>query len=115
MFSLRRHGRDVSFAGCSVLCCGWPCSSPTFAAVIAHISNRGVDDDGLVVDVRHIDHVIDGAVVEERAVPPIPAFIAEAAVTKPIVDAAVESDERPPIPLVKDEEAAVPAPPSRCP
>src|SRR5207245_7488127 len=67
-------------------------------AVVAYIP-RVIHNNGPVVDVRHIGHVYvsDRAVVEEGATSPLAAVEADAAVSEPIVDAAVEADMWAPI------------------
>jgi hypothetical protein len=86
------------------------------AAIVTHVG-RVVDDDGLVIDVgdRHVRDVVDAAVVEEIAAPPIAALVAFASIAEAIRHSAVEADFRAPIAFVKGIDAVVPAPISRRP
>jgi hypothetical protein len=88
------------------------------AAVIAYVVDRDVVDDGLGVnvgDVRHVPDIIHRAVVEEGSVLPTSAFIAGTRVAESIVDAAVETDSRAPVPLVPGEPVVAPTPITRSP
>jgi hypothetical protein len=88
------------------------------AAVIAYLVDRDVVNDGLVVnvgDVRHVADVIHRAVVKEGPVLPTSAFIAGTGVAESIVDAAVETDMRAPVPLIPGERVAAPTPVTRSP
>src|SRR5262249_17768594 len=68
----------------------------------------------IVVDHRHID-VVDRGVVDEHAVVPVAADIADAEITEAIVDAAVEAYARAPITGMPHVNRARPAPPARGP
>jgi hypothetical protein len=62
-----------------------------------------------IVNVRDTD-VVHGAVVEEGSIIPIAALVALATVTEAIVDAAIETDLRSPVAVVKRVSAIIPAP-----
>src|ERR1700761_909652 len=71
-----------------------------------------VDDDRLVVDIRHVGYVHVGhrAVVEEVITAPLAAAKSDAAVAEAVVNAAVETDVRSPVPSVEKIDAALEAP-----
>ena len=74
--------------------CGRASVNPAVPAVIADMVERGVVDYGLVVDVVNIRdvNVIHRAVVVEAAVIPISALIADATISKAVIDATVKAD-----------------------
>jgi hypothetical protein len=86
--------------------------SPTSAAIEANVSYSDVVDDGFVVDVGDVDaaEIIHGPVVRKDAASPVAAFIPGAHIAEAVIDAAVESDMRPPISGVPNIEAVPPAP-----
>jgi len=86
--------------------------SPTSAAIEADVSYGRIVDDGFVVDVGDVDaaEIIHGPVVSEDAASPIAALVAGAHIAEAVIDAAVESDMRPPISGVPNIEAVPPAP-----
>jgi hypothetical protein len=95
---------------------GWASRDSADTTVIAHIVHRDVIyDDGLVVHVRNVPHVVDGSVVEEGSAIPISSLVAETFVAKTIDNAAIESHVRPPVALVKNIDAITPAPITRSP
>jgi len=81
------------------------------AAVETHIG-LVIDNDGLAVDVGDGDirDVVDCSVVEESAVAPIAAFVADAVVAETINNAAIKADVWSPIAFVKNVLTIVPAP-----
>src|SRR5580698_3379383 len=98
-------------------CCGFFCRGgagvdPASAAVIAHIVDGGIVDDGLVVNVGNVGFadVIHREVVAEGSIVPISAFIADTTVAEAIVDATVEADMRAPVAAIPGEGAAAPSP-----
>src|SRR5579863_6210360 len=84
----------------------------TISAVIADVVVRSVVDDGLVIDVVNVGdiHIIHRAVVIEASVSPISALIADATVTKAVVNATVEADVRTPVAIVPGISIVAPAP-----
>jgi hypothetical protein len=71
----------------------------------------------MVVDVADsavVDMVYATVVVKVRPVP-VPAEVAESKITKPVIDATVESDVPSPIPVMEAIRTAVVAPISRSP
>src|SRR5438552_10743627 len=82
------------------------------ASVITNTIHRDVViDDRLVVDVnvRNVD-VVDGAVIVKAVAAPISAFITRSKVAEAIIDAAVESDVRTPVPCVPNVHTSTPTP-----
>src|SRR5215472_9839381 len=88
-----------------------PGGDAAFAAVVADFPVVVIDDDGLVVDIRHMGDVVHGSVIEEGSVSPIATFITKTRVAESVVDASIEADPRAPIAFVENEGAAAPAPP----
>ena len=85
---------------------------PTRSAIIAHSVHRRVIDDGSVVGIvndRDV-HIVHRAVVGEHPVVPISPHIADAHVSEPIVNSAVEADARSPVTAMPDIRTATPAP-----
>ena len=113
VLDLRPHGRSMLFMPGRQF--RWSCpdlqaartADETHAcaplAVIVHAALVDVVHDGDV-------HVVVGAVVVEMAASPITALVAEADVTKAVVDSAVEAYVRPPIATVKAVAAMPEAP-----
>jgi len=86
------------------------------ASVITHVVYRDIIHcHGLIVDVGDVGDIVHGSIVEESTVVPISALIAYPNVAKAIVNAAIESDVRPPIAFVKDKDAITPTPVTRRP
>ena len=83
-------------------------------SVEAHVL-RITDGHRAGINISQVPHVVHGPVVEERAVIPISTLIADTRVAEAVIDAAVESHMGTPVALVKNEEAAVPSPITRCP
>lgn len=85
---------------------------PAGPAAIADIGDRLIHNDRFDVDVRniHIGDIVDGPVVKEISIIPVPALIARAGITKPISYAAIKTDVRSPIPVVEYINAIAPAP-----
>jgi hypothetical protein len=91
---------------------------PAFASVVTHpIHDRRIVDDGLVIHVVNIGdvHIRHRPVVEEAIVIPSSALETITEITEPVVDAAIETDLRSPIALMKKEHTPLPAPPRRGP
>src|ERR1700722_10406861 len=84
--------------------------------IVADVVRRIVND-GLIVDVGDVDvrDVVDRAIVEIRAVVPVPALEADARIAKAVAYAAVKAHVRAPISSIEDIGAVVPAPISRRP
>lgn len=97
--------------GCRELRWRWPCSKTTRAAIVADVRNV-IHHYRFAVDVgdRHDADIVDGAVIEECAVTPIAALIANAVIAEAVVHAAIETDVRPPIADVEDIDAVIPTP-----
>src|SRR5271157_4409178 len=97
--------------------CGRAGADSTSSAVVTHMIERGVVDDGLVVNIVNIRdvYVIHRAVVVETAVIPISALIADATVAEAIVDAAVKADIGAPIAFIPGKGVAAPTPITRRP
>jgi hypothetical protein len=114
---LRGGRRNVLLACHGLFLRGRSRGSPARAAVEADISYSRVVDDGFVVDVGdvHATEIVHGRVVSEDAVAPVAALVAGAHIAETVIDAAVESDMRPPIATVEDVHALTPAPIARGP
>src|ERR1700678_4224573 len=89
-----------------------PCGRAAIPAVEAGAIDRVVHGHRLVIDVGDPDigDVVDGAVVEERAMIPMAAVIAIAGIAKAIVDAAIEAHFASPVSGVEGVATADPAP-----
>ena len=74
----------------------------TGAPVEAGSCRTRIDDDRLAVNIGDCNtaKIIDGLVVREHSIVPISALVADAAVTEAVIDAAVETNVRPPVALV---------------
>jgi hypothetical protein len=117
MLSLRRHRRPVLFMSVGFfLRRGTPLHS-TRTAIECNVGFVIHDNRAVHVDVGDVYsvHVHDGGVIEERAAAPFAAAKALAAVSKAVVDSAVEADMRAPVTAVPNVEAVVPSPVSRSP
>src|SRR6266851_3108585 len=116
MLSLYGRWRNVSLSFGRLFF--WPRASTDSAltSVVAHVVHCDViDDDHLVVDIPHVRHVVYGSVVEKGSVVPISAVIADTTVAEAVINAAIESDMRTPVALMKNEDAIAPAPITRGP
>src|SRR5262249_959266 len=82
-------------------------------AVSIHIPGERVIDVGVVDDVGI--HARHSGVVLEGVSAPAPAPVAVSGVAKTVINAAVKTDSRPPVTLIKHVCAVAPAPPRRCP
>jgi len=83
------------------------------AAPASVVGDAGVvvDDDSAVIDVGDAGtDPIDGAVVVEGVAIPVAAVIADAGVTKAVVDAAIEADVAAPVTAMEAPAIVVPAP-----
>src|SRR5690348_9991623 len=116
MLNLYGRWRDMSLTCSRLLLSGRARGDSAHSPVVAHVVHRDViHDDGLVVDIRNVGHVVHGSVVEKGSAIPISALIAEAAVAVTVVNAAVESNHRTPVALMKHKDAIRPAPIARRP
>jgi len=81
------------------------------ASVVAHPA-LGPVNDGFVVNVANVCniHVHHGAIVEEATVIPASACKALAKIPEAVVDAAIETDLRAPVAVVKNVAAVSPRP-----
>src|SRR5262245_2319351 len=87
------------------------------STVVADVGHGDIIDHGLAVDVGDLDRTEarDGGVVDENAVPPVAAVVADPGIAEAIVDAAVEADPRPPISSAPHIDTVVPGPIARGP
>ena len=94
-----------------LLGCGRTSIDSASAAVVAHTTDIVVND-GLVVNVVNVGNVdiVHRAVVVESPVIPVSAFIPDAAVSKTIIDAAVEANVLTPVAVVPQVSVIVPTP-----
>jgi hypothetical protein len=114
---LRGRWRIVPATSCRELRSGGPSRRAATSAVEAdaiHAAVAGHSAAVYVVNSRAID-VSDGAVVVKRTMIPIPAIVAEARITEPVVDSSIESHRQAPIPFVPYVDAIAPAPIAWCP
>src|ERR1039457_980036 len=115
---LRLHGSWLGMVllGCAHFTRRRPSARAGGTAIEAD-SGGVVDYDGLVVDVGDacFADVHDGAVVEEAATAPFPAFESDAAVPEPVIHAAIEADVPSPIAAMKEIDAIRPTPVPRSP
>src|SRR5579862_2992200 len=91
---LGRRRRMLLATGRQFLC-GRAGRRTTGTAVVAHVVDGGVVDNGLVIDVgdiRRVADVVHRTVVIQRAVIPIPTLIPGATVAIAVVDATVVAD-----------------------
>jgi hypothetical protein len=81
------------------------------------VSYSFIVDDRSVVDIGdvHATEIVHGRVVSEDAAFPVAALVAGAPIAETVIDAAVESDMRPPIATVENVHAVMPAPIARGP
>lgn len=86
------------------------------SAVVADTVDHRIID-GLVVNVmNHRDvYVIHGAVIAKRAIVPVRAVISAARITKSVVDAAIKSDMRTPVSVMKKVASTIESPVGRGP
>jgi hypothetical protein len=115
MLSLHRHRRDVPLARNSLL----PGSGLRLHASISSVvadTIHGIDNRPLVDVVDDSDvYVVDARVIEELAVIPVTAFVADSDVAVTVVDSSVEADVRTPISDIPEIRAVRPTPISRRP
>src|SRR5215472_8185862 len=115
---LRREWRGVPLVRIRLFLRRWTRLDATIPAVIADVvDGRVIHDHGFVIDVRHVRnaHVGDAAVVVEPSATPFATDKPYSAVAVTVVDAAVETDMRPPISGVPQVETASPSPVARRP
>ena len=112
VFGLCSGGRHVSLTRRGLLLRRRLGRGSAGSAVEAGLCPTRVVDDGLVVDVcdGHAAYIVDGLIVTERAIVPISALVADAAIAEAVIDAAIESYVRSPITGVPRIDTVVPAP-----
>src|SRR5580698_11381236 len=108
---LRRHRGKMPIARCRFFGSGGRSSNSAIASVVADVVDGYVVDGGVVsvVNVGDVD-IVDGAVVIELITLPASAFVTVAEVTETVVDAAIKSDDRPPIAFMEGVAVVVPTP-----
>ena len=110
---LKLHGglAVVRHVGDALLALGWLQPDPANATVKADTIDRGIFD-ARIVDIGHpgVAHVVDTAVVAECTVVPIATLIADARITKSIVNPAVIANMRTPVAAVPGIARTAPAP-----
>ena len=116
MLHLRRDRCPMRFVGVSLLLRRRARGYSALSAVVCHVRII-VYDDRLVIDIGHVRHIHIGhrPVVEESAAAPFPALEAFAAVSEPVINAAIKSNVRAPITSIPNIVALVPTPISGCP
>ena len=82
------------------------------ASLEAAVADGAALEDGVHT---HRPEIVVGPVVEKCTAAPVAAVVATAEVAEPIVNAAVETNGRTPVTGMEQVDAAVPAPPGRCP
>src|SRR6266403_2218286 len=111
MLSLIRHWREMSPTSESFLLARRPRGNATVTAVEAYAFVVPVDHSGVVDVVNDGDiHIVHGTVIEKPAAFPASTFVTIAEVSITVVDAAVETDLRPPITLIEEISVAAPCP-----
>src|SRR5438309_6520817 len=104
---------DMLFANCNLFGWGRPSRDAARPAVIADAIHRDiVVDHSLIVSIVHHSHVYvrHRAVINESAAAPISARIADTCVAEAIINSAVKSNVRTPVPRVPNVYAIPPAP-----
>lgn len=116
MLHLRRDRSPMRFVGVGLLLRRRTRGYSALPTVVCHVPII-VYDDRLVVDIGHVRdvHIGNRPVIEEFAVAPFPALEPEATVSEPVINAAIKSNVRAPIPNIPNIEAIVPTPVSGCP
>src|ERR1700722_16088513 len=116
VLSLSGDGRDMSLTcGGLLLRCRTRINSP-LAPVEADMINRGHIHSVLVYIVNLGDvYVEHGAVIEKVTIIPTAALKPLSEISETIVDSSVETNLRPPVPVVENESTVAPAPVGRCP
>ena len=103
MFSLSRHGRNMSLPRTSLLRRSRTRVDPAIAAVITNAIHRRIIDHCCVVDVVNACHIdiVHRAVVVEASIVPAAALVAFSEVPVAVIDATIESYLRAPIAFVE--------------
>src|SRR6266478_4671041 len=116
MLSLIRYRREMSLTSEGFLLARGTRADSTIAAVEADAIIGPVDHGGVVNVVNGGDvHIVHGAVVVKPVALPASAVVAVAEVSVAVVDAAVETDLRAPVPVIEDISAAAVGPMARSP
>jgi hypothetical protein len=117
MPGLHGGGLDVVLTHGNFFSSGRPGGDSASASVKADAVHAGVVDYCPVVNVVNVGdvHVVHCAVVVEGAVVPVSALIADTPIAEAVIDAAIETDMRPPVAGVPDIEAFTPTPIARGP
>jgi hypothetical protein len=115
MLPLLDHRRCPRIARNGHLRCAGPCINPAAPSVIAGARASRIRH-RVVVDVHiRVGHIGDRAVVGNAAVSPIRAVVAATRVAEAVVDPAIESDVRTPVPHMLPISVALITPPRRRP
>ena len=87
------------------------------SAIEADSRGTGFNVNSLLVDMsdRDIAKIVDGLIVDEHAIVPAATLIADTAVTKAVIDSAIETNVRTPIACIPYVNSVTPAPIARCP
>jgi hypothetical protein len=95
-----------------LFCCRRASGNSTGAAVVADAVHGGIVDYRRVVNVVNVGdvHVVHRTVVVKLSVLPTSALIADTAIAKAVIDAAVEADLLTPVAAIPGEGAAAPTP-----
>jgi hypothetical protein len=110
MLDLSGHGRDSGTAHGFDFSRPWSVSDAASSSVVGD-AGVVVDDDCAVIDVGDVDvDPVHGAVVVEVVAAPVTAVVADAGVTKAVVDTAVKADVGAPEATMKAPAVAIPAP-----
>jgi hypothetical protein len=111
VFRLHPRGASPLLAERSLLRGGWTGINSTLATVEADVVGGPVDH-RLRVDVVNVCdiNIVHRPVVVEGSIIPIATLVAVSTVAEAVVDAAVETDLRPPVAIVEHVCAVVPAP-----
>lgn len=101
VLSLSRDGRKMPFVRYCFFLGSWTDVDAAVVAVVADAILDAAVHDGFVIDVVNVDdiHVHDRAVVEEMIALPATSLKAVTEVAETVIDAAIESDMRAPIPV----------------
>src|SRR5579872_107862 len=116
MLLLRRNGSDVPFARIPLFFRTRACIDAAFAAVKRHARTVVLNNRRAIRIVNdRLVHMEYRGVVEEMVVFPTSAFKSVPEIPESIVNSAIETNVRSPIPSVPKERTAAPSPPARRP
>src|SRR5690348_1336048 len=116
MPTLYGRWRDMSLPRGRLFSRGRASGCSAYSSVVAHPVHCGlIHNDCLVVNIRHVRHVVHGSVIEEDSIVPISALIADTGVAKAVINTPIESDLQSPVTLIEDKHAIAPAPITRSP